>query len=67
MAHRAGAWQLDTDTLDPVTQLWADSLHNGNGAVLIQVDLLDTAHVKVFLYTRGKIGLCSSVAQICQH
>ena len=35
----ASAWQLHTHALHPVAQLWADSLYNGNGATLVQVNL----------------------------
>ena len=37
LRRRAG--QLHAHALDAVAQLRADSLHNGNGAVLVQVDL----------------------------
>lgn len=30
---------LYADTLDAVAKLWADSLHNGNGTILVQVNL----------------------------
>lgn len=33
------AGKLHTHPLDPVAQLWADCLHNGNSAILIQVHL----------------------------
>jgi hypothetical protein len=36
---RRRARQLDPDALDPIAQLRADSLHDGNGATLIQVNL----------------------------
>jgi hypothetical protein len=34
-----GAWQLHAYALHAVAQLWRDCLHNGNGAVLIQINL----------------------------
>lgn len=36
----AGAWELDPDALDAVSELWGDCLNNGNGAVLVQVNLV---------------------------
>ena len=35
----AGARQLDAHTLHAVAKLGADSFHNGNGAILVQVHL----------------------------
>ena len=34
-----GAGKLDSHSLHPVAQLWAHGLHDGNGAVLVQVHL----------------------------
>lgn len=34
-----GAWQLNTYTLYPVAQLWADGLNNGNRATLVEIHL----------------------------
>mmetsp|Transcript_32806 Transcript_32806/g.97767 ORF Transcript_32806/g.97767 Transcript_32806/m.97767 type:complete len:317 (-) Transcript_32806:386-1336(-) len=48
----AGSRQLDPHTLHTVAQLRRDGLHNSNGAILIQVDLLDAAHVEVFQEAR---------------
>lgn len=44
----AGARQLDAHTLHAVAKLGADCLHDGDGAVFVQVDLLHAAHVEVF-------------------
>ena len=49
-----GAGELDADALDAVAELGGDSLDDGDGAVLVEVDLLDTAHVEVLL--RGNDG-----------
>jgi len=36
---RAGAWELHPHPLNAVPELGGDGLHNGNGAVLIEIDL----------------------------
>lgn len=43
----AGAWELNPDTLDTVSQLWGDCLNNGNGSVLVQVNLVEGASDKL--------------------
>ena len=46
---RRGARELHAHALDAVAELWGDRLDDRDRAILVEVDLLDAAHVEVLL------------------